>query len=154
MISRRNIRVKVMQTVYTLSTLEQQVKPGEPLKLLQKHFEQSKELLLYLTYFLTEVAAYAETDSYHRRSKHLPSQQDLNVNTKISGNELVWKIREDSSFQQESGKAKPELRADKGLIKKVYLQLTESPQYKEYIKAEDRDPKGEREILEFIFSDL
>ncbi|HEY0039491.1 MAG TPA: transcription antitermination factor NusB [Flavisolibacter sp.] len=154
MISRRNIRVKVMQTVYTLSTLEQQAKPGEPVKLLQKHFEQSKELLVYLTYFLTEVAAYAETDSYQRRSKHLPSQQDLNVNTKISGNELVWKIREDASFQRETAKAKPEQRADKNLIKKIFTQLTDTPQYRQYISTAERNATAEREILEFIFSDL
>jgi len=143
-----------MQTIYTLSTLEQQAKPGEPVKLLQKHFEQSKDLLLYLTYFLTEVAAYAETDSYQRRSKHLPSKEDLNVNTKISGNELVWKIREDATYQQEVGRAKPQLRADKELIRKIYMQLAETPQYKAYIADEQRDAKSEREIIEFIFSDL
>ena len=154
MISRRNIRVKVMQTIYTLSTLEQQAKPGEPVKLLQKHFEQSKDLLLYLTYFLTEVAAYAETDSYQRRSKHLPSQHDLNVNTKISGNEIVWKIREDSTYQQEINRSKPELRTDKDLIRKVYLQLAETPQYKLYISTEERNSKDEKDILEFIFNDL
>jgi transcription antitermination protein NusB len=154
MISRRNIRVKVMQTIYTLSTLEQQAKPGEPVKLLQKHFEQSKDLLLYLTYFLTEVAAYAETDAYHRRGKHLPTQHDLNVNTKIAGNELVWKIREDSSYQREIARAKPELRTDKDLIKKIYLQLTETPQYKLYISTEERNAKDEKEIIDFIFSEL
>jgi transcription antitermination protein NusB len=154
MISRRNIRVKVMQTIYTLSTLEQQAKPGEPVKLLQKHFEQSKDLLLYLTYFLTEVAAYAETDAYHRRGKHLPTQHDLNVNTKIAGNELVWKIREDSSYQREIARAKPELHTDKDLIKKIYLQLTETPQYKLYISTEERNAKDEKEILDFIFSEL
>jgi N utilization substance protein B len=154
MISRRNIRVKVMQTIYTLSTLDQQVKAGEPVKLLQKHFDQSRELLLYLSYFLTEVAAYAETDSYQRRSKHLPTAQDLNVNTKIAGNELVWKIREEGTYQTEAGKAKPELRTDKDLIRKIYIQLTETAQYKAYIGADEREPKAEREIMEFIFNDL
>ena len=154
MISRRNIRVKVMQTIYTLSTLEQQAKPGEPVKLLQKHFEQSKELLLYLTYFLTEIAAYAETDSYQRRSKHLPTKEDLNVNIKIAGNEIIWKIKEDESFQREAGRAKPELRIDKDLVRKIYLQLAETPQYKTYIAAEEREAKAEREIIEFILNDL
>ena len=154
MISRRNIRVKVMQTIYTLSTLEQQAKPGEPVKLLQKHFEQSKDLLLYLTYFLTEVTAYAETDSYQRRSKHLPSAHDLNVNTKISGNEIVWKIREDASYQREMERAKPHLRTDKDLIRKIYLLLVETPQYKEYISTAERNTAAEKEILEFIFSEL
>ena len=154
MISRRNIRVKVMQTIYTLSTLEQQAKIGEPVKLLQKHFEQSKDLLLYMTYFLTEVAAYAETDSYQRRSKHLPSQHDLNVNTKIAGNELIWKIREDLSFQKEAARAKPELRIDKNLVKKIYLQLADAQQYKLYLATEERNSKDEKEIIEFIFNDL
>ena len=93
-----------MQTIYTLSTLEQGMKPGEPVQLLQRHFDQSKELFLYLTYFLFEVAGYAEKDAYLRSSKHLPSQADLNVNTKIAGNELVWKIKEDPSYQQQLGK--------------------------------------------------
>ena len=143
-----------MQTIYTLSTLEQQVKPGEPLKLLQKHFDGSKELLLYLTYFLTEVAAYAETDSYVKSNKHLPSKGDLNVNTKIAGNELLWKIKEDETYQQESGKAKPELRIDKELVKKIYNDLVERPEYKQYISANERIAKEEKEILEFIFNTL
>ena len=154
MISRRNIRVKVMQTVYTLSTLESEVKPGEPVKLLQRHFEQSKDLLIYLTYFLAEVAGYAETDSYNRSNKHLPTKEDLNVNTKISGNEVLWKIRENTSYQQVVGKSKPDQRIDKELVKKIYHRLVDAPQYKEYIKINDRNYSQEREILEFILNDL
>jgi transcription antitermination protein NusB len=154
MISRRNIRVKVMQAIYTLSTLEHEVKPGEPIKLLQKHFDSSRELFLYLTYFLTEVAGYAEKDAYVRSSKHLPSQEDLNVNTKISGNELLWKIREEASFQQELGKAKPEQRIDRELVKKMYQQLVESDIYKQYIQSPERNAKDEKEILEYILNKL
>lgn len=154
MISRRNIRVKVMQALYTLSTLEQPPKPGEPLKLLQRHFDQSKDLLLYLTYFLLDIAGYAEKDSYQRRSKHLPTTEDLNVSTKIAGNELLWKIKEEASFQKEAEKGKPELRIDKDLVRKLYLQLIETPQYKEYIAVNERTPKAEKEILDFIFGNL
>ncbi|WP_121355860.1 transcription antitermination factor NusB [Flavisolibacter nicotianae] len=154
MISRRNIRVKVMQTIYTLSTLDHQLKPGEPVKALQKHFDQSKDLLLYLSFFLTEVAGYAEKDSYQRRSKHLPSAEDLNVNTKIAGNELLWKIKEDLSFRQEVERSKPEHRIDKDLVRKIYQQLTESAEYKQYISSNERNGKSEKEILDFIFRDL
>ncbi|HEX2607100.1 MAG TPA: transcription antitermination factor NusB [Flavisolibacter sp.] len=154
MISRRNIRVKVMQTIYTLSTLEQSVKPGEPIKLLQRHFDQSRDLFIYITYFLTEVANYAEKDSYVRSSKHLPSAEDLAVNTKIAGNELLWRIKEDAGFQLEIGKSKPDQQLDKELVKKTYLQLAGSPQYKAYIASPERNSKEEKEILEFIFNDL
>ncbi len=143
-----------MQTIYTLSTLEQGLKPGEPVKLLQRHFDQSKDLFVYLTYFLTEVAGYAETDAYVRSTKHLPTREDLNVSTKIAGNELLWKIKEDPSFQQEVARTKPGLRLDKELVKKTYLQLVELPEYKQYIQTSERNSKDERLILETIFNDL
>ncbi len=124
-----------MQTLYTLSAFEDDVKPGEPQKLLQKHFDQSKDLLQYFIYFLTEVAAYAERDSYKRSIKHLPSQNDLNVNTKIAGNEWLWKIKEDETLKREWAKLKPELQIDKEVIHKLYSRLTETEQYKIYIST-------------------
>lgn len=146
--------MKVMQTIYTLSTLEQEVKPGEPVKLLQRQFDQSKDLLLYLTYFLTEVAGYAEKDSYIRSNKHLPTKEDLNVNTKIAGNEILWKIKENATFQQQFGKSKPDQRIDKELVKKIYHRLVETPEYKQYITSGERNYSSEKEILDFIFNDL
>jgi transcription antitermination protein NusB len=154
MISRRNIRVKVMQTLYTVSTLENNVKPGEPQKLLQKHFDQSKDLLQYFLFFLSEVASFAETDAYNRSSKHLPSAEDLNVNTKIAGNELLWKIKEDAAVKSEWERTKPEQRIDKELVKKLYVQLAESDPYKLYIATPSREAKTEREILEYIVDEV
>jgi transcription antitermination protein NusB len=144
----------VMQTVYTLSTLESELKPGEPVKLLQRQFDQSKDLLIYLTYFLTEVAGYAETDSFVRSNKHLPTKDDLNVNTKISGNEILWKIKENISFQQALSKSKPDQKLDKELVKKIFHRLIETPEYKEYIKINERNHSQEKEILEFILNDM
>ncbi len=154
MISRRNIRVKVMQTVYTLSTLETEVKPGEPVKLLQRHFEQSRDLLTYLTYFLTEIARYAETDAHIKSNKHLPTKEDLNVNIKIAGNEILWKIKENTSFQQAVGKSKPEQKIDKELVRKIYHRLADTPQYREYMVVNERNYNQERDLLEFILNDL
>jgi N utilization substance protein B len=154
MISRRNIRVKVMQTLYTLTTLEGNVKPGEPQKLLQKHFDQSKDLLQYILYFISEVASYAEKDAHLRSQKHLPSRQDMEVNTKIAGNEILWKLKEDPSLKSLWERSKPEQRIDKDLIRKFYNQLQESVEYKEYIATASRDKKSEKQILDFILQDL
>lgn len=154
MISRRNIRVKVMQTLYTLSTLDGNVKPGEAQKLLQKHFDGSKELVQYFLFCIAEVAAYAEKDSYKRSGKHLPSEADLHVNTKIAGNEVLWKMKEDPALKQEWQMAKPEQRIDKELIRKIYYQLTETPEYQRYILSQTREHKSEKEIIEFIFEHL
>jgi len=154
MISRRNIRVKVMQTLYTLDAQDQTLKPGDPIRILQKHFDQSRQLLTYLIYFVTEVVRYAETDSRLRGSKHLPSYEDLNVNIKLAGNEYLWKIMEDNSYKKAVEVDKPHLQDNNDLIRKLYLELVTTEQYKTYIAAESREKKSEKEMLEFIFSEL
>jgi len=143
-----------MQTLYTLSTLENNVKPGEPQKLLQKHFDQSKDLLQYILYFVTEVGMYAETDSFQRSSKHLPSEEDLNVNTKIAGNEWLWKIKEDASLKADWESSKVSLRIDRDLLRKLYIQLTNTDIYKRYISSPSRDKNEEKEIVLYIFEEL
>jgi transcription antitermination protein NusB len=153
MISRRNIRVKVMQTLYTLSTRDN-VKPGEPQSLLQKHFDQTRDLLQYFIYFITEVASYAEKDAHMRSNRHVPSQQDLNVNTKIAGNEWLWKIKEDEGIRKVWAEAKPQNRVDTELVKKMYKELAESDAYKNYITVQDRNKKSEQEILFYIFEHI
>lgn len=152
MISRRNIRVKVMQTLYTIETTEDQKDKAK--RLLDKHLEQSRQIFVYLLHFITGVARYAEQDAHNRSSKHLPTEQDLNVNIKIAGNELIWNILEDHSYQQACNDIKPGQWDNSDLIRKIYLQLTEAPAYKEYIALNERNKKSERSILEFIFTDL
>ena len=150
MINRRNIRVKVMQTLYTITALETETKPGDVVKILQKHFDQTRQLFIYLVYFLSELARYAETSAHNRASKHLPTYEDLHVNTKLSGNEILLKINEDPSFKEFVKKDHPELLLDKELVKRIYQDLVETKEYKTYIAKPKREKKEEREILEFI----
>jgi N utilization substance protein B len=156
MISRRNIRVKVMQTLYTMVTWENEneKKPPEPQKLLHQHFEQVRSLLIYLIYFLTEVTRYAETYAHQRASKHLPTQADLNVNTKISGNETLWKMMEDPALKEQFASEKPQQFMNTEMVRKVYLELAESTEYKAYIGKGARNASEDKKIMEFILNDL
>ena len=154
MINRRNIRVKVMQSLYTVTTLDNEMKPGEEVKILQKHFDQTRQLLIYLTYFLSEIGRYAESDAHTRASKHLPTYQDLHVSTKIAGNSILWKINEDPSFREFVKLDKPDQIIDKEMVRKIYHELTESPEYKTYTGKKERDKIEERGILDFIFENF
>jgi len=142
-----------MQTLYSLEAQENH-KPGEAQKILQKHFDQTRQLFIYLIYFLTELARYAETDSLRRSSKHLPTELDKNVNTKLAGNQLLWKMLEQESYQKMLKKDKPELIDHVDMVRKLYLELKETDVYKNYISENSRDKKPEKEILEFIFNDF
>ena len=154
MISRRNIRVKVMQTLYTLNTDGGQ-NNVDPVKLLQKQLDATRQLFIYLLYVLTEVARYAEKDAAKRASKNLPSEQDLNVNIKLSGNEFLWKILENASFKKAVENDKSYAIEGHALeIKKIYNELTQEEEYKQYIGAQSREKKSEKDIIIFIFVNM
>ncbi len=154
MLSRRNIRVKVMQTLYALESLNDGEKKIIPSTILNKKIEQSKYLFAYLLYFITEVARYAETDANKKASKNLPTAEDLATNTKISANEVLWTILENQSFKAVVSEMKGAQLMDNDLLKKIYRLLIETEEYKEYIDEKFREKKTERKILEYIFTDL
>lgn len=143
-----------MQTLYSIESMNNETKPGEPLKILHKNLEHSRQLFTYLVYFITEITRYAETDAAQKAHKHLPTEGDLNINTKIAGNELVWNLLADNSFKQAVREYSVTSLLDTELIKRIYYSLTESDEYKTYISIKGRDKKSEKKILEFIFSTL
>jgi transcription antitermination protein NusB len=154
MISRRNIRVKVMQTIYTVHSFDKETKPGDPQAILRKHFDQTRSLFIYLTWFLSEVCRYAEADAHRKASKHLPSSHDLNVNIKIAGNEVLWKMLEDAALKEQFNTLKPQLQGDNDLLRRIYLQLAATPEYKNYTLEPGRDKAEEKKIIDFILNDM
>ncbi len=143
-----------MQALYSIESMNNETRPGEPLQILKKNLEHSQYLFTYLVYFIIEVARFAEKDAAQKAQKHLPSANDLNINTKISGNEIVWAIIENATFQKSVEQFKIKYAIDDELVRKAYLALVSSSEYIEYTAIQSRDKKSERKILEFIFSDL
>jgi N utilization substance protein B len=143
-----------MQSIYALHNASQSLLPGQANKILQKQFDDTNGLFLFLVFHLVETARYAEIDSRHKAGKHLPTEADLNVAVKIAGNQVLWRLMESDMYQQGISRFKPQLRADEDWIKKLYMTLAGSTMYKLYNSIQDRDKKSEREIMEYIFTDL
>ena len=154
MISRRNIRVKVMQSLYSVEAAGTETDVQKAQAMLTASFEQSRKLFTYLVYCITEIGRYAETDALKRSNKYLPTAADLTVNTKIAGNTLLWQIYEDPGFQATievfglAGIIDPEL------IRKLYDKLTETEIYQTYATLPGREKKQEKEMLAYIFTHL
>ncbi|HVZ97399.1 MAG TPA: transcription antitermination factor NusB [Chitinophagaceae bacterium] len=143
-----------MQTLYSIESVSSEIRAGEPRRILRQNIEQSRNLFTYLVYFIAELARFAEKDAAKRAQKHLPTASDLNINTKIAGNEIIWAILENDSFQKSADHFKIKSLIDDDLVKKLYQLLIRSAEYEEYIQLPSRDKKSEKKIIEFIFSNL
>jgi transcription antitermination protein NusB len=145
-----------MQALYAIRAEEGKAPlgTGEAKRLLTKHFDQTISLFTWLIYVLVETARYAETDAHQKSAKHVPTELDLAVPTKIAGNELLWKIIESNYYKEAVETFKPTMVENDDWIKKLYNQLYASPAYAVYNAEQARDKKSEKEILEYIFTDL
>ncbi|WP_246008250.1 transcription antitermination factor NusB [Chitinophaga lutea] len=144
-----------MQTLYAMDTMEQgTVKPGTATSLLNEKLDQTSQIFTYLLYTIARVAQYAETDAQARASKHLPSAEDLAVNTKIAGNDFVFQVLGDKGFQVNLETWKLRRLEDVELTRKLYNQLADSEIYKKYIAEPSREKASEKQIIEYIYKDI
>jgi N utilization substance protein B len=127
---------------------------GSPNALLQKEFDKTRNLFVFLVHLLHQVALYAEVESQQRSSKNLPNQADLSVNIKLAGNSIVWQTLESESFKKAIAIAKPEQWLEGDMVKTLFRNLSESSIYNLYILEECRDKAKEKEILKYIFGTL
>lgn len=150
MMNRRNIRIKVMQVLYMIETQNQ----GTPNALLHKEFDKTRNLFIFLVHLLHKVALYAEVEAQQRASKNLPNSADLTVNTKLAGNLVVWQTLESETYKKALELVKPSQWIDDDIVKTIFRQLAESPEYALYISEQNRDKNKEKEILKFIFGSI
>ena len=76
MLSRRNLRVKVMQVIYSIEH-NNQLEPSEAVTALQKNVEKAYRLLFVTTSLLVRITDYMKRKSELKRSKFLPTAEDL-----------------------------------------------------------------------------
>ena len=157
MISRRNIRIKVMQTLYTLasaSTNENPVSSKVSSHILNEKLDRTLDLFINPILYLIKVAEYAETDASHRASKFLVTEADKNVNTKISGNQFILSILANKSFTERVKKLHLENSIDEEWVKKLYQELCKSAEYSHYICQDERNLEAEKNIIRYIWENL
>jgi transcription antitermination protein NusB len=150
MMNRRNIRIKVMQVLYMLETEV----PTAPKALLHKEFDKTRSLFVFLVHLLHQVALYAEVEANQRASKNLPNQEDLTVNTKLAGNLLVWQTLESASFKEAMEVVKPAQWLDDQIVKSIFRQLSDTPEYQLYINDQSREKGKDKEMMKFIFGTI
>lgn len=154
MISRRNIRVKVMQTLYTLETMEAgELEKNKKLGaiILNEKLNRSLDLFVVSILYVVKTAQYAEIDAHQRASKYLPTKEDLNVSTKIAGNEFLWDIISNQTFTEKIKEGKLDHFVNDEWVKKLYTSFVKTQEYQDYISDNGRNAKAEKAIIKFLW---
>lgn len=153
MLNRRNLRVKVLQTIYAYSVSDNKdVKFFE--KQLLKNVDEVYEMYIWTLNLFDEVAEHVLEDAENRGNKFLPSEKDRMLTTKLSTNTFVESLRRNDDYIRLVKKYKVDWSFDPEIVRGIFLKLAESNEYIEYLQNEDRSIAEEKNIIRYIFRQI
>ena len=137
MLSRRHIRLKVMQSLYSYFTAKEDNMPSSERAML-KHVEEVVELNLVIIALLIELVKYADNFYEDSKKKYLPSTEDLYPNRRFVDNHLISIIRKDSVLMDRASKVSGLwLNNDHDIVRKLFKELFESELYTKYVSSQE-----------------
>jgi N utilization substance protein B len=149
MLSRRNVRIKVMQLLYRLnsdneltpSLLSQQYKLG---------VDKSFELLLFTLYLLMRISRISLEEDENRKKKLLPKDEDMNFTPKLYENDLIASLENSSILTKTIEQKGYSTKVDTDVLRKIYRKFSKTEEYLQYLNSES-DNKNHRETLLNLF---
>lgn len=153
MISRRQLRIKALQSLYAYYTTgREDMRRSE--KELHFNIEKAYELYHYLLLLLIDVILYAESRTEIARNKRIPTHEDLNPNTRFINNRLADQLRNNDHLLRFVEQHKLNWVNHRELIKEVYTRLIESEEYEAYMNAEEHGYAEDKRIVTFIYTHI
>lgn len=150
MINRVLIRIRVIQILFA-SYLNQSGDIKRAEDELVFSFQKSYDLYYYLLLLLVEI-----TDSYSkkvemRRSKLLPTKEDMNPNLKLINNLFIRQLRQNIKFQEYLSERPLSWEDNQNYVKGILEKILDSDIYKEYLEDEVSNYDSDREFWKKVF---
>lgn len=149
MLSRRNVRIKAVQLLYSVSR-DEEITRDELKKRYWKSIDISYELFLYNLYTILEITKIAEEDKSKRQSKFLPSDVDKAFDAKIYHNPRMQDLEKNKKIQKVFNQYHFPERSDKDLFRNIYNDFQKSEAYQEYISKPTSDEDDLEMLLELF----
>ncbi|MDP3446003.1 MAG: hypothetical protein Q8T08_24345, partial [Ignavibacteria bacterium] len=149
MLSRRHLRVKVLQALYAyLQSGNARLDQGENQLILS--INKLFELFIYQLSFLIETARFAEKRLEENKNKHLPTSEDLDPNMRFANNSVLLALSNNRDFQKKEHLYKINWSDDQEMVRKFYIKIRETAEYEQYMSTTDNSFDADRKFLMFL----
>ena len=154
MLTRRHIRVKVMQSLYAYSQSENDNLSSEE-KFLLKSMDEMYDLYLLLLNLLVEIKEHAEEFTIKSQQKHLPSKEEVDPNLKFIQNDLILLLENSEQLRTalETRKLK-NWKNDDEYVEILWTQIRNSEIFSEYMQTRDSSFEEDKKFVLKIFKDI
>ena len=150
MLSRRSVRVKVMQFLYAMDR-DVDLNASVLNKRYADRIDTSFELLLFNIFILREITRLSIDDKRKRKAKHLPTELDKIFTAKLFKNEVVQFLVNDKYLNGKVDKYGFANKLDKDYFKKLYTEFSATEPYADFLRQEEVNRENSIEILLELF---
>lgn len=150
MLSRRNVRIKVMQMLYSISRDEKLDLQGA-MQQYRENVRKSFELYLFVLFAIIRIAEFSKQDAAKRSAKLLPTEEDKLFTAKLGENELIESLVYNEGLNKYFRAYKTEKNVDEDSIRMFYSEFLKTDEYKAYIHQEFPTTEDHRNILLALF---
>ncbi len=151
MISRRQLRIKALQSLYAYyKTGTEDMVRSE--KELHYNIEKAYALYHYLLLLIIDVILYGESRIELAKNKRVPTHNDLHPNMRFINNKLVDQLRNNEFLLRYLDQNKLNWSNYPELIKEIYLKSVESEAYASYMSADESSYAEDKKIITHIFT--
>lgn len=154
MLTRRHIRVKVMQSVYAMGQSQSQSLDKE-LKFLQQSANDMYRLYLLTLSLFKELYSIANQQVNSSQKKYLNNNRTKNIGQKLFENHVLKMIFENDLLQDAINENQMNLwDLDSEYVKIIYKKITESILYEKYKAEKNSDFYSDKNFVEAIFKEI
>lgn len=140
MLSRRQLRVKVLQALYAYFQSDKKDLAVAERELFRS-VEKVHELYIYLLQFILELADADKSDAGELQNKYFPDQDELKARLRIYQFSFVKALSENSVFTGSRKHWKTSWQKDNELVRKLFFEIKRSPEFRAILTAETIDEK-------------
>ncbi len=150
MLSRRNVRIKVMQMLYSQSR-DKALGAEAVLKMYRNNIRTSFELYMFNLFLFKTIAGFSQEDAERKHAKLLPSEEDKKFTAKLYENPLLSSISENKELQRYFSAYKFDEKIDRDIVKRFYIEYAKSDDYQAYVQKEDNTIQEHKKALLDLF---
>ncbi|WKD86870.1 Transcription antitermination protein NusB [Polaribacter huanghezhanensis] len=154
MINRRHIRVKVMQSVYAMTTSKADDLVKEE-KFLKHSIQKLLDLYVLQLQMLVEVQKLATQQIELSKKKHLATKEDLQPNTKFINNKVIAAIANSTSISDHISNQKLDnWKNDDEYVTIIWQKLQASDLYSKYMNSNEDFFKTDKSFVQDFFTEI
>jgi N utilization substance protein B len=154
MINRRHIRVKVMQSVYAMTTSKADDLVKEE-KFLKHSIQKLLDLYVLQLQMMVEVQKLATQQIELSKKKHLATKEDLQPNTKFINNKVIATIANSTSISDHiSNQNLNNWKNDDEYVTIIWQKLQASDLYSKYMSSKDDSFKADKNFMQDFFTEI